>query len=234
MPNPSFYSRSPRRGFTLTELLVAVTILVVLAALAFPAIQGAIHQSKVTESMSRMRQLGVAVNLFSADNKNHFPGSGNSASQRWFHQVAPYLGYEADAQASGVPVYTRGYEIDEIYCPVLSGQSVPGGSGTYLARFGLNRNLTVTGQVLGIKRTRVTNPGTTVMIVTKANGAPNAHYGPYPDHGWGVAGNYQRNRSPEEGMEEDGFIGSHAYVFCDGHIEKRDHFIGAEAFDPAP
>ncbi len=234
MYRPQRLSCLQSRGFTLTELLVAIVILATLGVLIFPAIQGAIHQSKVTESMSRMRQLAMAVNLYSADNNNHFPGSGNSPTQRWFHQVSPYLGYEADSQASGVPLYSYGYEIDEVFCPVLTGQTVEGASGSYKARFGLNRRLVVPGQVLGIPRARVTKPGATVMIVTKANGAPNAHYSAYPSHPWGVAGNYQRNRSPEQGMEDNGYIGSHAYVFCDGHIEKRDIFIGAEAFDPAP
>jgi len=79
---------------------------------------------------------------------------------------------------------------------------------------------------------RVKQPARTVLLATKASGAPGLRERPYPDHKDGVSGNYARGRSVESSGGADGFIGLHAYVFCDGHIEKHERFIGADAFKP--
>jgi len=232
--------RSASTGFTLVEVLVVIAILAVLFALLFPAVQNTTHRALVAESTSRMQNLARAIQLYAGENNMRFPGHGYGASQRWFHQVVPYLGIEPDGVQNGVPYYSGAYDLlDLLSCPVLHGKPIEGRSGTYVSRFGMNRlldpqanNPRAPNSMTGISMLSVKRPAQTVLLATKANGSPSVHYGPYPDHPWGVAGNYELGRSPEKGMEEDGFIGRHAYVFCDGHLEFRDHFIGADAFDP--
>ena len=226
-----------RQGFTLIELLVVIAVIGILAAILIPVIGSVRHNARVTESTSRMRQLSVAAQMYGADNQMRFPGNGNSAGQRWFHQVVPYMGVEPNGQAQGIPLYSDAYSLfDLIACPVLNGEPTGKGSSTYPARFGLNRNLMDinSGRLTGIPMTLVLDPAKTVMIATKASGTPGLHYSPYPDHPWGVAGNYERGRSPELGADSDGYIGKHAYVFCDGHLEVREYFIGEDAFWPDP
>jgi len=227
---------SGESALTLVETLVVTGILAVLVALLFPVAQGGIHNSRVAQSISRMKNLGTAIQLYGADNDMRFPGSGYGTSTRWFHQVVPYLGIEPNGVREGVPFYSQAYFLyDLVSCPVLHGQPIKGGSDTYLARFGLNRRLEGDdAEMRGFPMLRVKQPARTVLLATKASGAPGLRDRPYPDSKDGVAGNYERGRSVESSVGADGFIGSHAYAFCDGHIEKHVRFIGADAFKPEP
>lgn len=63
----------PRRGFTLVELLVVLTVITVLAAALFPAVQGALDRGRAASCLSNMRQIGIGFNLFAADQNGTFP-----------------------------------------------------------------------------------------------------------------------------------------------------------------
>ena len=52
------------QGFTLIELLVVISILVVLGALAFPAVTGALDRAKKVQAKNDLVQIAVAVNAF--------------------------------------------------------------------------------------------------------------------------------------------------------------------------
>lgn len=69
-------------GFTLIELLVVVVIIGILAALAIPVIQGVLLKARVGESMSNLRQIGLAIQSYTADNDGWLPaGRANADSQ---------------------------------------------------------------------------------------------------------------------------------------------------------
>lgn len=63
-PRPAH--RAP--GFTLIELLVVIAIIAVLAAMLLPALARAKAEARRAECMSNLRQLGVATQLYWADN----------------------------------------------------------------------------------------------------------------------------------------------------------------------
>lgn len=105
MTTQPYLRRSPCRGFSLVELLVAVGILALLAGLAFPAFSNAMHKSVVTEDLSNLRQLYQASHLFAIENRV-YPGNSdvsgtdstsvsgmtiNVTNNRWYKQLAPYL-----------------------------------------------------------------------------------------------------------------------------------------------
>jgi len=54
-------------AFTLIELLVVISIIGILAALALPAITGALARGQMTQTMSNMRQLQLATQTYSLD-----------------------------------------------------------------------------------------------------------------------------------------------------------------------
>ena len=69
-------SRSFRnQGFTLTELLVVITIIGILAGLAIPAIISAIEAANRTAILVEMQQIGQAVDAFKADYTAYPPNS---------------------------------------------------------------------------------------------------------------------------------------------------------------
>ena len=58
-----------RRGFTLTELMVVIGIIVVLLGLLLPALAGVFSHGLMTKSMSNMRQIGTWMRMYSSDNR---------------------------------------------------------------------------------------------------------------------------------------------------------------------
>lgn len=96
---------SPRcapNGFTLIELLVVIAIIGVLAALLFPALAAAKERGRAANCFSNMRQIGVAMNLFTSDAEGFYPESGgvipwdfvdnSTHKSSWMQQLVSFVG----------------------------------------------------------------------------------------------------------------------------------------------
>jgi general secretion pathway protein G len=70
--------RRAERGFTLIELLIVVTIIGIIAALAFPNLRMAMDKAKQKATMSNMRSIGNALEMYSVDH-NTYPRGLNDA-----------------------------------------------------------------------------------------------------------------------------------------------------------
>ncbi|HMP72492.1 MAG TPA: type II secretion system protein [Kiritimatiellia bacterium] len=81
-------------GFTLIELLVVIAIIGILAALLFPAVTATLERGKRAGCRNNMRQAGIAMMSFAADNNGWFPlaegtdyrnpyGQGGSLGNQW-------------------------------------------------------------------------------------------------------------------------------------------------------
>jgi len=69
-----------RCGITIIELVVALAIIGILAALLVPAVQSARESSRKTQCVSHLRQMGIAIDSYLAAHGMYPPGSAYGAS----------------------------------------------------------------------------------------------------------------------------------------------------------
>lgn len=110
--------RSPGsvRGFTLIELLVVIAIIAILAAILIPVFASAKVAAKRTQSVSNLKQLGTAVQMYLGDYDDRYPrtmdtSTGSVETVGWWavgnYQTAldPYIkqgrGGVGDGQVNG-------------------------------------------------------------------------------------------------------------------------------------
>ena len=60
-------------AFSLVELALAIALVGILVALALPEYQNVVERARSTACMSNLRQIGIAVGTYLADNDNTFP-----------------------------------------------------------------------------------------------------------------------------------------------------------------
>lgn len=83
-----------RSGFTLVELLVVLAVLVVLGALAFPALNRALEVSRRGVCASNLRSLGQGVLAWSADNNGELPQLAADGLSAWPLTIGDYIGFK--------------------------------------------------------------------------------------------------------------------------------------------
>jgi len=83
-------------GFTVIELLVAIAIIAVLAALLVPAARKVSDTSKQTECAANLRQIGIAFNSLLNDTNGTYPPYQDASRVVWYNKLAPYLGLPVD------------------------------------------------------------------------------------------------------------------------------------------
>ena len=69
------------KGFTLIELLVVLAIISLLTAILFPVFSSARQSARKTACLSNLRQVGVAISLYSNDSDGLLPYGANNFSK---------------------------------------------------------------------------------------------------------------------------------------------------------
>jgi Tfp pilus assembly protein PilE len=83
----------PQGGFTITELIIVITLVILLAALAITAYNKLVNDARVAKSATLVTTLATAKSMFVAD-KNTTPAqiaAFNAAPDSNFSMLAPYI-----------------------------------------------------------------------------------------------------------------------------------------------
>ena len=80
-----------RQAFTLIELLVVIAIIAVLMGILMPVLGAARKQAATMACQSNVKQLALAMNLYTMDNEGKTMPFSHTAGEYWFHQLAPFL-----------------------------------------------------------------------------------------------------------------------------------------------
>ncbi len=78
-PSPLHCPQRPARGFTLIELMIALAIVALLAAVAFPSFQGSVRKGRRAEALTALSALQQAQERWRGNNSSYTTTLANSA-----------------------------------------------------------------------------------------------------------------------------------------------------------
>ena len=97
MPTPPAIRNKLIAAFTLLELLVALSIILVLAGIAFPMVQSGIESSRRAQCVANLKGWASVIQGYAADNNNqiHWYPNNDQAEDAWLSKSPgnPYLKY---------------------------------------------------------------------------------------------------------------------------------------------
>jgi prepilin-type N-terminal cleavage/methylation domain-containing protein/prepilin-type processing-associated H-X9-DG protein len=115
------------RGFSLYEVLIAIAIVSIATALLLPSVQKARQSAKSIQCSAKLRQWGIAFQLYSADNRGFYPFGWVNNSDHWLSFMAPYVeeswmtydpvtfAKRMDRKKSGCPTYAEFQHPDPLF-----------------------------------------------------------------------------------------------------------------------
>lgn len=231
--NPSLFS-TPRRGFTLVELLVVIVIIAVLASFAFTMGPKMKRKADATKSVQNMRQIGALMGTFATDNNFRLPAprSEVSATQIHWHQSLLLLVYP-DLDEKKLNDLTWWKQNDPVlHNPLMTEKSKPLSYQPWFPGYAFNReiisNLGMDNgdwspgkggpQTKGVLLAQIPDPGRTPIVI--------------PRHDWHYVSNDLKDRNLEPFLVE----GKLPVLFIDGHVEqmKPQEYIDRELGNMPP
>ena len=181
------------KAFTLTEILVCIGIIALLAAILLPVLFQARKQSLKATCQSNLRQIGFALRQYVSENDEAWP-----TRDAWQARSFTMVKLSGCPQAVTPPPPDNGFGIDGYAYNTALTTYQPNSSGVK--------------ETVGHRDMVIAYPATTVSVCEEAV-AQDTSYGPNPYKALGG--------SPPNGVEK-GWLrhnGGANYLFCDGHVK---------------
>lgn len=166
---------SPRRGFSLVELLVVLTVVALLVGLLLPALIRARRAAQQVSCAGNLRQWAVAANLYALDNGGFLPRRGQgqqptaeiSRPSDWFNALPAILHLPTFQSLVAENQMPRPGTSSWFICPAAS--DMPNVSG-YLFTYGMNMRLSTWDATLPDRIDKVGQPSTMVFMADAPGG----------------------------------------------------------------
>jgi prepilin-type N-terminal cleavage/methylation domain-containing protein/prepilin-type processing-associated H-X9-DG protein len=243
--------KKSKKGFTLIELLVVIAIIAILAAMLLPALAQAREKARQAISISNMKQLALAMEMYLNDYNQTYPpasinwnpwglGAGTGVGSFWAWQIYPYIKnwkvyYDPDES-----MYYQGFNTS-LGLGQPGNQSAEGDPADWnFLGYGYNMGMGTSGQPdfdmglcelyipnVAITTNFVTTPSQTLLFGESAVPTYSGQYWAFGDTYFGWKGEYFGNFQYRHSGGAD-------IAFCDGHVqwypetdlENREYYIG--------
>ncbi len=106
---------TPRRGFTLVEMLLVVTVIVVLIGMLLPALANSRESTRIAVCANNERQIYNALSEYSVANVRRFPYDTDTYNGNWMWDMTP--------DATNQMASYGGGKLDIFFCPSSSEQN---------------------------------------------------------------------------------------------------------------
>ncbi len=224
MINQSSPARRHPGAFTLIELLTVIAIIGILAAIIIPTAGNVRGSAKGAQCRSNLRQIGLAISLYPADNKGFYPRArwnevNGVADANWAQALTPYIPGKPNTNAVINPVFL---------CPSEAIQPAPGAGGSFLQYFCTNAlekdnttNLVTPGGTSGPRKVEaIKNPSKTFLLLDAVvgptgNSAVAGQRCSFEDAQTDMAA-APASRTKLSFRHKDGIL----VLFMDGHVQK--------------
>jgi prepilin-type N-terminal cleavage/methylation domain-containing protein/prepilin-type processing-associated H-X9-DG protein len=207
-------SRQCEAAFTLTEVLVTVLIIAVLAACLLPALQGVRNKAESAKTLSNLHQIGLAVAAYAPDHQMQLPAIYTQTSDGYFPwpYLLVYYGYMNDSIlqiVSGKSVTKNSLQL--LYNPITRRKHP---NFTNAGGYGLNGftntstyNESNPGNVKRQSLLTLLDPATIILVADGQCGSSGLNWALLDYNGYQYIPNT--------------LSGGYAhYLFCDNHVER--------------
>lgn len=210
-----------RRGFTLTEILLVICIIAILAAILIPLFIHCKNLSYKSRCSSNLRQLYVAFNLYSQDWNSYWPCPGGLIGNR---------SYWSQSGLGGLNAYVKQTGVGTVWCcPHLKQWG-----GQYSPRsYSMNSYLrtpcdieypTCLTIILGINTSVIMDQKKTILLfegIPLTNGHEDRLDYIYRCANWSRVRGYTDNIAYTIHAGQPWHGETNNYLYCDGHIVSR-------------